>query len=163
MPVLFAFMSLTIPARPLLALLLATLLAGGVLQAAAEDAPPATFTINVSGTGFDPPVCRISRRDRVTWKNTGNLPIRVIWPDPNGPTPLYDSGTLKPGEISLPFSGFEFPGNYAFRDAANSSHVGLVILPTFTNTVQPECTPSVAAPPPVLPRGPILPLLAADR
>jgi len=138
-------------------------LGAGVLQAAAVDAPPTTFVVNVSAAGFDPPVCRISRRDVVAWRNTGSTPIRVIWPDPNAPKPTYDSGILAPGQTSLPFAAFEFPGNYAFRDAANSAHVGLVVLPTFTNTVDPQCTPSVLAPLPALPRGPVLAALAADR
>ena len=138
-------------------------LGAGVLQAAAVDAPPTTFVVNVSAAGFDPPVCRISRRDVVAWRNTGSTPIRVILPDPNSPIPIYDSGLIKPGQVSLPYAGFEAPSNWRFQDAADRSHVGLVITPTFTNTVDPQCTPSVAAPLPTLPRGPVLAALAADR
>jgi hypothetical protein len=156
-------MSPMIPFRPLIAVLAFVALAGGILQAAAVDAPPTTFVVNVSGAGFDPPVCKISRRDVVAWKNVGSKPIRVVLPDPNSATPIYDSGMINPGQVSLAYAGFEAPSHWRFQDAADSSHVGLVITPVFTNTVDPECTPTGSLPPGPLPRGPIVPALAADK
>ena len=146
-----------------LALFLLVALAAGLAQPAAADAPPTAFVVNVSVQGFDPPTCSISRRDTVAWKNVGTTPIRVIWPDPNGGVPLYDSGTLQPGETSHPYAGFDFPGHWPFRDAANSAHVGMVITPTFTNSVDPQCTPTGTFAAEPLTRGPVLPGLAADR
>ncbi len=149
--------------RVLLASVVLLVLGAGVLQAAAVDAPPSTFVVNVSAAGFDPPTCRISRRDVVAWRNVGSKPIRVILPDPNSTKPIYDSGMIPPGQVSLPFAGFEFPSNWRFQDAADSSHVGLVITPVFTNSVEPQCTPTGLIPSEPLPRGPILAALAADR
>lgn len=146
--------------RALLAIALLASLAGASLTVGAVDAPPTKFVVNVSAEGFDPPVCRISRRDMVAWKNVGTKPIRVVWLDPNTKDFIFDSGLLKPGDTSLPYAGFEFPGTYTFRDEANRSHTGLVILPVWTNSVDPQCSPTGSLP---LPRGPVLPALASDR
>lgn len=132
-------------------------------------AEPRTFTVHITDAGFDPPLCRISRSDIVNWENTGTKPHRVIWPDPNGPTPLFDTGEIAPGQTSLAFKGFEFPNQWRFKDTHNPDATGIVVTPVWSNDWDPSCEPSGAPPAPVIPRGcqapfycAILPALAAE-
>lgn len=149
------------PRTRFLALVALAALAFAAVTSVAADGVPKEFVVNVSPAGFDPSLCKISRGDHVSWKNTGSTPIRVVWPDPNGGTPLFDSGDIKPGETSRNYSGFVFPGHYNFQDAANTSHQGVVITPTWSNDWEEDCTPTGAPPPPgPMPRRSIVPALA---
>lgn len=156
---------LPLRAAILLALGLATLTA---VVSVAADGVPKEFVVNVSPAGFDPSVCKISRGDHVSWKNTGATPIRVIWPDPNSSTPLFDTGELKPGQTSLPYAGFVQGGSHRFVDAANSAHVNVIITPTWSNDWDAACTPTGLVPadpagPSAFPRRAFIPALATDR
>ncbi len=145
----------------LLAITAVASLALGAITSVTADGIPKEFVVNVSPAGFDPPICKISRGDHVSWKNTGPTPISIIWPDPNSPKPLFDTGELQPGEISMPYSGFVQGGNHRFVDAANPAHQGVVITPTWSNDWPEDCTPTGAPPPPgPLPRRASIPALA---
>jgi len=149
------------PRTRLLAFVAISVLALTAVTSVAADGVPKEFVVNVSPAGFDPSLCKISRGDHVSWKNTGSTPIRVIWPDPNGPIPLFDTGELKPGQTSMPYAGFVQGGSHRFADAANSAHQGVVLTPTWSNDWDEDCTPTGAPPPPgPMPRRSIVPALA---
>ena len=121
--------------------------------ASATAAQRRTFTIEVSEAGFNPPACKLSRGDTVVFLNAGSTPRRVIWADPNGGQPFYDSGEIKPNALSLDFSGFENPSHWIFRDTRTAATV-IVYTPTLSNAWDPNCTPDPAlrpAPGPSIP------------
>ncbi len=119
------------------------------VQQDVNAAPRETFTVEVSEAGFNPGTCRVSRGVTMFWKNVGSTPRRVIWADPHGGAPLFDSGEIAPGAVSARgFSGFEFPSRWVFTDAFDPSLRGFVITPTFSNGQPADCTPSPRTVPP---------------
>lgn len=127
----------------------------------ARAAVPRSFTVNITDTGFDPPLCKISRSDTVNWKNVGTKPHRVIAVNPTGGEPTFDSGDLAPGETSLPNREFEYPNQWRFKDNHNPAATGIVMTPVWSNDWQPSCEPLGITPAPVIPRGCEVPFYCA--
>jgi plastocyanin len=148
--------------------------AGGVASlwgamASRAEPPRMTFVIEVGAGGFNPAMCKISRGDLVFFKNVDSQPHRVIWADPNGGAPLFDSGAIAPGVTTTSASAdFNFPSRWVFQDADNVAHKVVVVTPTLSNSWTPDCSPAPTAPPPAQPCGGAVgciraPQLAADR
>jgi len=106
-----------------------------------------TQTIEVSAAGFNPPVCRMNRAF-VRFKNAGPEPRRVILPGLHGDPPYFDTGLLKPGEVSNELK-IEHGGSTIFRDAANLDHYVTVLTPVYAESWDPDCTPDPNLQPPV--------------
>ncbi len=115
-----------------------------------------TYTIDVNETGFTPRSCKINRNDSIRFRNAGTAPRRVIKPDvfANQP-PIYDTGLLKPGEVSHDYI-FVYGSTEHFFDAADASHEFVVLLPVLVekwdevclgNPVAPTATPTVPGSP----------------
>jgi plastocyanin len=129
---------------------LSTVVWGSNVGVSRAEPAPARFVIEVSAAGFNPQVCKISRGDQVFFKNADSKPHRVIWADPNGGAPLFDSGLLASGATTTSASAdYNFPSRWVFQDADDLSHKTTVITPTLSNSWTPDCTPERQAPPPV--------------
>ena len=123
------------------ALLAVVLVAAGVHQlavAAGRDTDD-TYTIDVNETGFTPDSCKLNRNDSVRFRNAGTTLRRVVIPDvfPNQPAE-FDTGMLKPGEVSYSYSFFA-PGHKDFLDAADSSHIFTVNIPVLVEKWDEVC------------------------
>ena len=115
------------------------------------------YTIDVNETGFTPNSCKLNRNDSVRFRNAGTTPRRVMIPDPNFPnaSPIFDSGLLRPGEVSN-YYVFVYGGHQDFYDAADGNHKFTVTLPVLVekwdevclgNPVAPTATPTAAGSP----------------
>jgi hypothetical protein len=72
----------------------------------------------------------------------------VIKPDvfANQP-PIYDTGTLKPGEVAFAYQ-FVYGGHEDFFDAADNSHKFTVMLPVLVEKWDESCLGNAVAPTP---------------
>ena len=124
-----------------------------------------TQTVEVSEGGFNPRTCQMNR-EYIRFKNVGSTPRRVILPSQIGQPPIFDTGYLEPGEVSISFT-MQYPGTFEFYDADNSVNYVTVRTPVFSPTWQVICTPdpSKTPPPPVCRGNPHclrMPLVALD-
>lgn len=128
------------------------------------------FTVEVSESGFNPQVCRISRDNLVQFKNVGATTRRVILPGTGADAqPLFDSGDLAPGQVSNQ-QLFPHGGTVKFFDKYRPEFSVTVVLPVFTAEWDDICTPLAVNLPPPIPVSclvkancAVLPMLARDR
>lgn len=124
-----------------------------------------TQTVEVSEGGFNPRTCQMNR-EYIRFKNVGSTPRRVILPSQIGQAPIFDTGYLEPGEVSISFT-MQYPGTFEFYDADNSVNYVTVRTPVFSPTWEVICSPdpSKTPPPPVCRGNPHclrMPLVALD-
>ncbi len=108
------------------------------VQAAATE-----WVVEVNEGGFNPRQCNIVRGDRVAFKNTGKVPIRVYKPVIGGLPPDPD-WTLQPGETS-PKLGFDFGYDDDFFSEFGDS---MTIFTPFTSNGTPGCYKEAPTPTP---------------
>ncbi|MBA4182071.1 MAG: hypothetical protein C0506_15900 [Anaerolinea sp.] len=113
---------------------------GMVIQAGGAGASRfKVFTVEVSEAGFNPGTCQISRDNYVQFKNVGRGPIRVIR-DGSGGTLTFDSGELKPGQVSNQ-DFFPHGGTAKFYDYARPNNSLTVVLPVWSPEWDESCEP----------------------
>lgn len=123
---------------------------GGALafHGAANASRGKVFTIELSESGFNPQVCRISRDNYVQFKNVGKVPRRVILPGvPASAEPFFDSGDLKPGDTSNQ-QLFPHGGTVKYYDKYRPEFTVTIVLPVFTAEWEDICAPLVGGPAP---------------
>ena len=134
--------------QALVVLLTLVVVLGGAF--AVHDAARASrgkvFTVEVSESGFNPQVCRISRDNYVQFKNVGKAPRRVIRPGTGANAePIFDSGDLKPGDISNQ-EFFPHGGTARYSDKYKPEFSVTIVLPVLTQEWEEFCTPAVGGP-----------------
>ena len=137
-----------------------------------DTAADTTHTIEITNTGFNPPICTVIVGDLIQWKNLDTVDHRIVIPSAGVESPpVFDSGPVAPGETSRrlivsfvgrvsysdpDFEGFEASYN-ANQPAHNIPRLCTPWTPTPTPTNTPTPTPSPTPTPTPDPRSAILP------
>ena len=131
----------------LVLLTLVTVLGGAfAVHDAARASRGKVFTVEVSESGFNPQVCRISRDNYVQFKNVGKAPRRVIRPGTGANAePLFDSGDLAPGQTSNQ-EVFPHGGTVRYSDKYRPEFSVTIVLPVWTPEWEEFCTPAAGVP-----------------
>jgi hypothetical protein len=137
--------------RPLIAAAaLVMALTGGITLAAFSggETRPAyainVWTVEVNEEGFNPRHCNIVRGDRVFFKNTGDIAIRVYRPG-HGGLPDDPDWTLQPNETTASAQQFDFGGEITYKSSLG--HEVTVFSPN-TSTGTPGCQKEAPTPTP---------------
>lgn len=129
--------------RVSLALVTFVIVIGGAfaIHGGAKASRGKVFTVEVSESGFNPQVCRISRDNYVQFKNVGKATRRVIRPGTGADAePIFDSGDLAPGQTSNQ-EVFPHGGTAKYYDKYRPEFFVTIVLPVLSPEWDEICAP----------------------
>jgi plastocyanin len=115
--------------KKLLLLLAGTLAIAGATPAVSQSEPTATFTVNITATGFSPQTVVARANDTITWRNTDTEQHQVVSDTGAFPSsPVLDAGE----SYSYRFGE---PSAYSYHDGRKPSSTGTIHVRGTGNSV----------------------------